>query len=837
MTSQRAVKSVSFSHPASPAGGAQTERTALLSSNGNSAFYTWSSRSAPVSPGTTSPMKRTKQDRQLRISKSFASIAQAAQQQGYCLQHDSILEKNRTFYDNYMAVDWLGNGIADARRLDALRADRSVRGRARYAWDALQGWLLMLAIGILTALIAYAVMMSEVALYSLKSGYCTTPDGFFLRQSACPEGLFHYWSDHAAKQFFIYLSICLGLVFISSSLTMTTLTVFPNGKTIYMAAGSGIPEVKTILSGFVIHGYLGFRVLAVKCIGLTLAVASGLPLGKEGPFVHLACCVANVLTRFVPKFHESDAKRREALSAACAAGVAAAFGAPIGGVLFALEEVSYYFTPKVIWRSFFCSAITAIVLKSLNPHGTGKLTLLETTFSKDWHYRELPIFVLLGCFGGLFGALFCNANLAWSRHFRRHALVARHPIIEVLTVTLLATAVSYWNRFTQMGGVELVDDLLTECVEMVPSPLCPSTTSDFGPIVRALSYALFIKCVLTVITFGCRIPAGIFVPTMAVGALFGRILGISLQQLALSSPNLARLGGLCPIGGAGDCIVPGIYAMIGCAATLAGVTRMTVSLAVIMSELTGSLDFVVPFMLAILVAKWVAESIQPQGIYDLLIELNDHPYLDAKSHHYQLQNAELVDLLPSQDIMLRTAIDVTQSSTVRASQLRQQILWSREAGLDDSGFSIVKAGELVGYIALADLSLALDLLPAQQMQFKPAGHTIDQGLTDEDEFSGDMPILIDPTVTRRPHSRPPADPAAPFSDVLNEASTTRHADLTTLVDRSPLTLQCEAPLELALEMFSKLGLRYLCVLDGSEYRGTIHKRRFLRFLNDLGHRA
>ena len=60
------------------------------------------------------------------------------------------------------------------------------------------------------------------------------------------------------------------------------------------AAGSGIPEIKTILSGFVIHGYLGARVLITKAIGLALSVASGLSLGKEGPFVHIASCIGNI---------------------------------------------------------------------------------------------------------------------------------------------------------------------------------------------------------------------------------------------------------------------------------------------------------------------------------------------------------------------------------------------------------------------------------------------------------------------------------------------------------------------------------------------------------------
>jgi chloride channel 3/4/5 len=119
--------------------------------------------------------------------------------------------------------------------------------------------------------------------------------------------------------------------------------------------------------GFVIHGYLGGRTLFTKAVGLALSVASGLSLGKEGPFVHIASCIGNIISRFVSKYENNEgscgfymmilhdvacyllliAKRREILSAACAAGVAVAFGAPIGGTLFSLEEVSYFFPPKV----------------------------------------------------------------------------------------------------------------------------------------------------------------------------------------------------------------------------------------------------------------------------------------------------------------------------------------------------------------------------------------------------------------------------------------------------------------------------------------------------------
>ena len=124
-----------------------------------------------------------------------------------------------------------------------------------------------------------------------------------------------------------------------------------------------------------------------------------------------------------------------------------------------------------------------------------------------------------------------------------------------------------------------------------------------------------------------KLPAGIFVPSLAAGAAVGRILGVSLQALVHRFPQWSFLP-------PESHIAPGVYALIGAAATLAGVTRTTVSLAVIVVELTGTLDYVVPVAIAILAAKVSSDAILPEGIYDLVINLNEFPYLDCKKDHH-----------------------------------------------------------------------------------------------------------------------------------------------------------------------------------------------------------
>lgn len=133
--------------------------------------------------------------------------------------------------------------------------------------------------------------------------------------------------------------------------------------------------------------------------------------------------------------------------------------------------------------------------------------------------------------------------------------------------------------------------------------------------------------IIWVVYCSIKLPAGIFVPSLAAGAAFGRIVGVSLQHLAHRFPHWSFLP-------PEDHISPGVYALIGAAATLAGVTRTTVSLAVIVVELTGTLDYVVPVAIAILAAKVSSDAILAEGIYDLVIGLNDFPYLDCKKDHH-----------------------------------------------------------------------------------------------------------------------------------------------------------------------------------------------------------
>ena len=220
------------------------------------------------------------------------------------------------------------------------------------------------------AFVAVAIDLSVATVGDWKYGYCSRNP--LLNHEACcqyAEGegelcdQYKLWGDSYGMRFGIYVGWAVLFGIVSSSVTMLSKRALPSvapqkdhsngiatsvndgltvGKSLYMSAGSGIPEIKTILSGFVIPHFLDLQILVLKAVGAVFAVATGMSLGKEGPFIHIAACVGQFVAQIFPKYRENSKNLREILSAACAAGLSAAFGAPIGGVLFAYE-VRHYF--------------------------------------------------------------------------------------------------------------------------------------------------------------------------------------------------------------------------------------------------------------------------------------------------------------------------------------------------------------------------------------------------------------------------------------------------------------------------------------------------------------
>lgn len=656
------------------------------------------------------------------------------------------------------------------------------------------------------------VDLGVATLSDWKTGYCSK-NIFASKENCCTEKSplvafaepgetcveWRSWTNSYWKAFAIYVGFALAFGIISSSLTITTKrslpvaapghgdkfqnngqpSLTPNppvaGKSMYMAAGSGIPEIKTILSGFVIPHFLDLKVLVVKAFGSVFAVSTGMCLGKEGPFVHISTCVAYLVGVRFPKYKENGRKLRELLSAGCSSGLSVAFGAPIGGVLFSYEEISTYFPRRVLWRAFVCSLFAAMTLKALNPTGTGKLVLFETNYGTSYRAVHYLIFVLLGVAGGLFGGIFCKANFLWSKTFRKYNIIKNNPVFEVFLVVLATAVLQYPNPLTREPGDVIIKNLLVDCRGVSnDSWVCEKEASNERMTYTGwLIYGTLVKLILTIITFGCKVPSGVIIPALDGGAFFGRLVGQFIPGIS-----------------------PGIFAMVGAAAFLAGVSRMTISLAVIMFELTGELEYIVPDMIGIMVAKWVADVLEAEGVYDLAQTVLGHPFLDA-DHAMTLLRTEqylVEELIPPDQTMKEITVEVPPMGRVPRKILAEKLDQLKRRGLMDAGLVLVQNGMLQGYLAEGELEFGLE----------EAGKEYD-----------------DNALVR-----------------LLGTAEVKEFDLSMFIDKTPLTICAKAPMEYAVEMFGKLGLRYLCVLEEASGKlvGVIIKKRLVVWLESLKHR-
>ncbi|GAB1735806.1 hypothetical protein NU219Hw_g5149t1 [Hortaea werneckii] len=692
-------------------------------------------------------------------------------------------------YEDFTTIDWVQDASRENARRRARRADHASfferegrlpgwRRRVWEAYDAGQGWIVVTLIGIAIGLNAAFLNIVTEWLSDLKLGYCTT--AFYLNESFCCWGAesgcpaWHRWSGSFWPLNYLLYAVFATLLAFCSALLV-------KGYAPY-AAGSGISEIKCIIAGFVMKGFLGFWTLLIKTLAMPLAIASGLSVGKEGPSVHYAVCTGNVISRLFTKYRRNAAKTREILSACAAAGVAVAFGSPIGGVLFSLEEMSNTFPLKTLWRSYYCCLVATAVLAGMNPFRTGQLVMFTVSYDRSWHFFELPFYLLLGVFGGLYGHFVMKWNLR-VQAFRKKYLSA-YPILESTILALATALLCYPNMFLRIDMTESMEILFLECEGGHDyDALC--NRQNRWSMVFALLCATLLRTFLVIISYGCKVPAGIFVPSMAVGASFGRMIGILVQALHEAFPSAAFFSVCEPDA---PCITPGTYAFLGAGAALSGIMHITVSVVVIMFELTGALTYILPTMIVVGVTKAVADRCGKGGIADRMIWFNGFPFLDNKEEHtFGVPVSQTMTssptVLPASGLTIRDVERVVGATTYQ-------------------GFPIVESPEhmtLLGYIGRTELRYALDRAKREQMvrpdakcYFMPSEH---------------------PRTTTTPSA---SAPAVSFDDMAAFAGE-MSVDFSKFIDPTPLAVHPRLPLETVMELFKKLGPRVILV----EHRGRL----------------
>jgi len=367
--------------------------------------------------------------------------------------------------------------------------------------------------------------------------------------------------DCLAVSFVIWAAYNLVIVAIAAALVVY---VAP------MAAGSGIPEIKCYLNGLKIPHVLRLNTLFVKIIGVALAVAAGMALGKEGPMIHAGAIVAAGISQgksttfpilTLPYFDafRNDLEKRDFVSAGVAAGIAAAFGAPIGGVLLSLEEGASFYYQALIWRIFFCAMTATFTLNILLSGIKGKhwgalsdpgLFNLGKFDYMPYGLMELPIFMLMGILAGIFGALFVRLNEKINIFRLQYVTSKPLKLLDVFAVAFLTVSLSFFLIFVSP------DCLPIETVPEATSPLqffCPDHQySAMGSLLfntpenaiknlyhvsndcyNLLTLSIFFVAYqfLTTITSGLALPSGLFIPSMLIGAAWGRFVGTLIQLI------------------------------------------------------------------------------------------------------------------------------------------------------------------------------------------------------------------------------------------------------------------------------------------------------------------
>ncbi|TIB80713.1 hypothetical protein E3Q22_01775 [Wallemia mellicola] len=404
--------------------------------------------------------------------------------------------------------------------------------------------------------------------------------------------------------------------------------------------------------------------------------------------------------------------------------------------------MTHTYTTKMIWRSFFCALAATAMLSALNPFQTsGKLVLFQVTYDKNWHFFEIIYFISLGIFGGLFGSLVIKLNMLYVGFRRRH--LSENGISEAVILALITSVICYPNPFLRTDMTESMSILFRECGGREEEDFGVCDNDRNWSTINSTLLATIVRTVLLIITYGAQVPAGIFVPSLAIGATFGRLVGTISKMLYQANPSL---GIFSECNNDMNCITPGTYALLGSAATLSGVMRIWVTVPIIIFELTGALTYILPTMIVLITTKAISDFLSggEAGIADQMIKFNQMPVLTREDEHYF--NVDI------SSVMTRDVVVIEEEMLVRDVD---SVLLNAH-----SGYPIVNNREdmkLVGYVDAGILSQSLASIPglSQQAVLKfsnkrtifDADAEPDQAEYNLNDTVNDIPMTISPTTS------------------------------------------------------------------------------------------
>ncbi|KAM4531859.1 H(+)/Cl(-) exchange transporter 7 isoform 1-T1 [Odontesthes bonariensis] len=593
-----------------------------------------------------------------------------------------------------------------------------------------------------------------------------------------------------------------------------------------IAAGSGIPQIKCYLNGVKIPRVVRLKTLVVKVCGVICSVVGGLAVGKEGPMIHSGAVVAAGVSQGrstslkrdfkIFEYFRRDTEKRDFVSAGAAAGVSAAFGAPVGGVLFSLEEGASFWNQMLTWRIFFASMISTFTLNfflsiynkkpgELSNPGLINFGRFESEIM-EYNLYEIPLFIAMGALGGILGALFNVLNY-WLTIFRIRYV--HRPCLQVMEAMLVAAVTAtvaftmiYFSNDCQPLGPEHTEEypLQLFCADGEYNSMATAFFNTPEKSVRSLFHNqpgtynpltlglftltyFFLACW----TYGLSVSAGVFIPSLLIGAAWGRLCGILLASLTSTNTPWAD---------------PGKYALIGAAAQLGGIVRMTLSLTVIMVEATGNVTYGLPIMLVLMTAKIVGDYFQ-EGLYDIHIKLQSVPFLhwDAPATSHWLTAREVM----SSPVTCLNRIEKVGTIVDTLSN----------TSTNHNGFPVVvqvsdsdEPAKLCGLILRSQLIVLLK----HKVFVELAQSRLTQRKLQLKDFRDAYPRF------------PPIQ-----SIHVSQDERECMMDLTEFMNTTPYTVPQDTSLPRVFKLFRALGLRHLVVVDDNRVVGLVTRKDLARY--------
>jgi len=413
------------------------------------------------------------------------------------------------------------------------------------------------------------------------------------------------------------------------------------------ASGSGMSEVKAVLANVPMP--LNLRIALVKLVSATLVLAAGMPLGREGPTVQIGAALASQLSRWFPT---SPDHRRQILAAGAGAGLAAAFDAPIAGVLFVVEELLQDVSGITLGTAILASFIGSVVARISGSHNLDldlHLVISNTSFSAP----EIPFYLLLGILAGFLGVLFNRSILTSLTLYRRFLNVSLSKRIGFAGLIAGIALAALPDIFRDNAGLK---ELL----------LTGNTDWQLVAIVFCIQFFLI------VVTYGSGAPGGLLIPSMVLGAALGYLVGVAEHQvLGLSLATT--------------------YARVGMAAFFCAVARTPITAVILVFEMTTDFNLVLPLMIVSVTSYLIAELLEEGSLYDRLLAFKGihlkqettarDPWTDLTARDVMQPK---VETLPSR-IPLEEALQAFSQSSHRT-------------------LPVVESGKLVGILTQKDIA-------------------------------------------------------------------------------------------------------------------------------------